>query len=259
MRENKSNLTPLTFIKGFVALVLICSAQFSDAAVDFMAEALEKIKVVNVAPAVQEQLNKATPEDRENLEASIYKGNEFIPLHFSEKAYDTTPANAEWAEETAPLVAFDRKEWERRYELLEIRRKKTQIDNVNAFTTRLVCPQVSLVGVEYGKTTTSLIYRTTNVGTLFYYRGDLYDFNVEGSGNLYDMRIDVDYRFLISAFIPSDKWATLSFTWPVGLMKEFLADHRTAVFTTKEHENEKIKVYRKTIKKIEESAAQICK
>ncbi len=246
------------FTKFLVVLMAMLYSQLAVAKVDFMAEALEKIKVINIAPAVQEQLNKASPDERANLEAAIYKGELFIPLHFSGKAYDTTPENSEWQEETAPLVALDRNEWEHQYELLEIRLKKLQINNEIVFTARLVCPQVSLIGLQHDKSTTSLTYRSVSVGTLIYYRG--YDFSSMGAKEIYDTRIDVDYRFLVSAVKPPDKWNTFSYTWLVGEMKRFVGDpRRYGGYSTKEQENEKIKIYRKTIKKIEESAAQICR
>ncbi len=222
------------------------------------AEKVEAI-AVNIAPAVQEQLKKASPDQRKTLEAAIHTGNLFIPLHFSSKAYDLSPENTEWDDETAPLLALDREQWTQQYESSNMNRKKILLGNEAAYTTRLVCPQVSLIAVQQGGETTTLVYRTTAIGTEINYRGDLYEFNLEGGGETYDIRIELDSTSLVNKVMLPDQWVTWSYTASIDVMKRFLGDHGYAGASSKEHINEMIKAYEQSISKMEKSAARFCK
>lgn len=161
----------------------------------------------------------------------------------------------------APLIAFNMDEWAQHYAQLGVKGKEIPWREHVAYTSRLTCPQVALIAAQQGNETTVLTYRTISVGTLINdYRADLYDFNSESAGEVYDLRIELDNNdALITRVIPPDQWSTVSYTAPMAFMKRFLGDHRTAVFTTKEHENEKIKAYRETINNIEKSAEHFCR
>ena len=248
------------FLKTLLVLAAVSFSQLVIARDAFMAAALEKIKVVKIAPAVQEQLKKASPKERKSLEDAITTGNAFIPLHFSGNAYDMAPENEAWDEETLPLVAFDRDKWAQHYEWLEMNTKDIKFHNVPAYTTRLVCPQVILVALKKEKEGVTLTYRTTSIGTLITYQGALHDFNSEGARDTYDISFELDNNAYVDKVIPPDHWVTWSYTVSVGVMKRFLSNPKLfGGYTTKEHLNETVKTYQQTIEKIKKSAALVCK
>jgi hypothetical protein len=246
-----------TLLVVLVGMTLSQPAVARDA---FMTAAIEKIKVVKTAPAVQEQLKKASPDERKSLEDAIATGNAFVPLHFSGNAYDLAPENEEWDEETAPLVAFDRDKWAQHYEWLEMNTKDIKFHNVPAYTTRLVCPQVTLVTLKKEKEGTTLTYRTTSIGTLITYQGALHYFNSEGARDTYDISFELDDSAFVDKVIPPDQWVTWSYTISVGIMKRFLNNPSLfGGYTTKEHLNATVASYKQSISKIEKSAALVCK
>jgi len=201
-------------------------------------------------------LNKASPEERKNLEAAIHTGNLFIPQYFSYNAYDTSSENQDWFDEVEPLVSLDMEQWAQQYGKSGIRSK----DINDVFTYRLTCSQVSLISVRQNDQITSLLYRSTSVGTLMYFQShSLYDFNMEGAGETYDVRLDLDKSSsLVNEVIPQDKWQTESYTRILAFMERFLADHRTA-HTTKKHAEELVIPYQSAIQKIEKAAAKYCR
>ena len=231
---------------------------------DLLEAEIKDIKVVSTASEVQEMLNKASPEKRKSLEAAIHTGNLFIPQLFSGNAYDTSSENEDWTNETEPLINLDRKEWEEQ-KAMHIR--TIQLGNMFsslfekkvAYTTRLTCPHFSLISIQQNTENTTLLYRTSSVGTLVNYQGDLFDFNLEGAGAMYDIRIELStFTSLVTKVIPKDDWLTESYTGSVAFMKRFLGDHRTA-HVNKEREAEMVKSYQSTIQKIEQSASKICR
>lgn len=133
-------------------------------------------------------------------------------------------------------------------------------NNEVGYTTRLTCPQVSLIAAQQNKGGTTLLYRTTSVGTLVNFKGNLYDFNLDGAGKIYDIRIGFDpYSFRVDKVIPQDKWVTWSYTLFVSEMRSFLSDHSLAGVESKEHISEMVRTYQNSIQQIEKSAATICK
>lgn len=77
-------------------LIILTAVFFSHLAVAREARleaTIKNIKVTSIAPTVQEQLNKASPEERKSLDSAIHTGNLFIPQHFSANAYASDPEN----------------------------------------------------------------------------------------------------------------------------------------------------------------------
>lgn len=247
-------------IKLIVVLAAVSFTQLAVARDALLAATIEKIKVTSIAPAVQEQLNKASTEERKRFEAAIHTGNLFIPQYFSGNAYNSDPENADWEKETRPLISLDREEWEQQYEQLEMNSRDIKLGKDVVYTMMLTCPQVTLISTTQNNHTASLLYRTTSVGTLVYFTSDIYDFNSEGAGEVYDVLIVLDKSSaLVDEVIPKNKRLTWSYTKSIARMKEFLGDHSTVNFTTKAHENEMIRTYQNSIQKIEKSAAKFCK
>lgn len=243
----------------FVVMVAISFSQLAVAREALLEAAIKDIKVTSITPAVQEQLNKASPEDRKSLEAAIRTGNLFIPQYFSGNVYDSDPENKDWEKEVEPLISLDREEWEQQYRhLLKMNTKDISSGKNHAYSYRLTCPQVALISVQQDDDTTTLLYRTISVGVGIDHL-DFLDINLEGAGEVYDVRVKLDKSSsLVDEVIPPDQWITESYTKTIALMKEFLADRRTA-HTTKEHGEEMAKIYQSSIQTIENSAAKLCK
>lgn len=248
-------------LKMFIVLAAVSFTQLAVAREALLEAEIKDIKVTSIAPAVQEQLNKASPEERKSLEAAIYTGNLFIPQHLSYNAYDTASENQDWFDEVAPLVILDMKEWEQQYGKSGIRTKIIKLGKDDVYTYRLTCPQVTLSSVQQNDQITSLLYRATSIGTLMYFQShDLYDFNLEGAGETYEVRIDLDKDSAqVNEVIPKDKWQTESYTRTIAYMERFLGDHGVVNISTKEREAELVRTYKSTIQKIKRSAAKYCK
>lgn len=254
-------------LKMFIVLAMVSFTQLAVAREALLEATIKDIKVTSIAPAVQEQLNKASPEERKKLEAAIHTGNLFIPQHFSGNAYASDPENKDWEVEVEPLIELDREQWTQQSDrMMNVR--KIQIGNIfsklfekkEAYTTRLVCSRIALISVEQKKESIAMLYRTTSIGTLIEnYGTNSYDFTEEDAGQTYNVRIELGaYSFLVNNVIPDDNWTTWSYTWPLARMKEFLADRRV-LHTTKQHAEELARDYQSSIQKIRNSAAKICK
>jgi hypothetical protein len=105
------------------------------------------------------------------------------------------------------------------------------------------------------------VYRAISVGTLINYQGDLYDFNLDNSGAVYDVSIDLDqYTSLVTKVTPSDIWMTWSYTKPIAIMQRLLGNPSFfAGNTSKEHLTEMVKTYKNTIQKINTTVKSVCK
>jgi hypothetical protein len=248
-------------LKMFVVLATVSFTQLAVAREALLEATIKDIKVTSVAPAVQEQLNKASPEERKSLEAAIHTGNLFIPQYFSYNAFDSDPENVDWEKETRPLISLDREEWEQQYDQMGIiqtwgGRLPKDVDA----TINLTCPQIELISIKQDGYTSSLVYRSTSVGTLISFTSSLYEFVLENAGDIYDVQISLNQKNeLVGEVIPKDKRLTWSYTKSIAFMKRYLGDHGVAAFTTKQHENEMIRTYKSSIEKIEKSAAKYCK
>lgn len=82
-------------IKALTVVAAIIFAQTVGAREALLSATIEKIKVVSIDPAVQEQLRKSSHDQRKILEAVIHTGNLFVRQHFAYNAYDTTPENSD--------------------------------------------------------------------------------------------------------------------------------------------------------------------
>jgi len=132
-----------------IALLVMLSVQ---------ASAAESGKnAVTISPAVQEQLQKASPEDRKELEAAINAGNKYIPYHFDGSAYidDVTY----WNRNIRPLVDRDGLKW---FQSLDMQGpQEIIVDGMPSFIVDgkplsnsaglvVVCPQVNLISIAVG-------------------------------------------------------------------------------------------------------------
>lgn len=250
------------YTKMLVIFAAICCSQPVVARDALLEAEIKDIKVTSIAPAIQQQLKQAGPDERKSLEAAIHTGNLFIPQLFSGNAYDSDPENKDWEKEVKPLIAPSREDWDDQSLTLthskEIPLGK-EVDYL-MYTARLTCPQSSLISIQQDGDTTTLLYRTKSVGAMVAYRANLYKFSMEGAGDIYDVRINLDQdSALVNEVSPQDTWITWSYTEPIARMNRFLRDHRTANTVNKEHEIEMVDNYQIAIREIEKSAAKICR
>lgn len=254
-------------IKLIVVLAAVSCTQLAVAREALLEATIKDIKVTSIAPAVQEQLNKANPEERKSLEAAIHTGNLFIPQLFSGNAYDIATINEDWTNEVAPLITATMEKWDQQYTDSGVNTKSIKIGKSDVYTTRLTCPQVSLILIKQDERTTTLYYRTTSVGTMMVFLSDLKDFNLDGAGEIYDVRLDLSRSSaLVNEVIPEDKWTTWAYTRPVALMQSLIEEPQLGAIskpvdarTIRKLVAEMTKNYQITIQKIEKSAAQYCK
>lgn len=76
----------------------------------------KEIFKVNLSPAVKEQIQKSSPDERRKFEAAINAGNKFIPYHFDGRAYEFGDSGFEnektfWLKNIRPLIDKDIGEW----------------------------------------------------------------------------------------------------------------------------------------------------
>lgn len=76
----------------------------------------KEIIKVTISPAVQKQIQKATPDERKKLEAAISSGSRFIPYHYDGRAYEFGDSGFEnektfWLKNIRPLINMDVAEW----------------------------------------------------------------------------------------------------------------------------------------------------
>ncbi|MGA8863951.1 MAG: hypothetical protein WB444_09090, partial [Gallionella sp.] len=254
------------------ALTVMTFTQLAVAREALLESIIKNIKVTSIAPSVQEHLKQASPEERKSLEAAIHTGNLFVPQYFSGNAYDSDPENKDWENETSPLISLDREEWEQQYNHeLKMNNKDISSGKNHAYSYRLTCPQVSLISVQQDDDTTTLLYRTTSVGAWIDHLGYLFDFNLDGAGEVYDVRIKLDKdSSLVDEVMPPDHWITWSYTRAIANMQG-LSEHPPIVLTKEQADSHTRKDqvaemasnfrsnYQSTIQKIQESAATICK
>lgn len=109
---------------------------------------------VTISVSVQEQIQKASTDERKKMEAAISVGNKFIPHHFDGSAYEVGDSGGGqelryWLKNVRPLVNRDEMNWYNDYEIASASKLNFMIDG---WLTEVVavCPQVELVSVVTG-------------------------------------------------------------------------------------------------------------
>ena len=260
-------------IRFFVVLATVSISPVVFAGSDFPAAAREEIKVKSVSPEIQEQLNKATPEERKSLEAAMHTGSLFVQQHFDGNAYDTSSENQDWFNEVAPLITLNIDSWAEQYG--DFSDESIKIGTTDFLATRLTCPEVSLISVQQDDHVIDLIYRTKSVGVLIDTHGYYtYGFNSESAGQIYELRLALDEdSALVNEVIPIDKWRTWSYNTAIAYIQSMIKS-APYVLTRKQAENPnkkqvaaEVSEYKKstrrnhivTIEEIKKSAAKYCK
>lgn len=109
---------------------------------------------VSISPAVQEQIQKVSPNERKKLEAAISAGNKFIPYHYDGRAYAVGDSGIKeewifWLKNIRPLISKDLSEWY--IKALSIPSSHQMLIDGNpdkpAPTWLSVCPKIELVSI----------------------------------------------------------------------------------------------------------------
>lgn len=109
---------------------------------------------VSLSPAVKEQIQKSSPDERKKLEAAISVGNKFIPYHYDGQAYDVGDSGIKeerefWLRNIRPLINKDLSGWY--IKALSIPSAHQMFIDGNpdkpAPTSLSVCPKIELVSI----------------------------------------------------------------------------------------------------------------
>ena len=123
---------------------------------------------VTISPAVQAQLNKASPDERKKMEAAISVANKFVPHHFDGSAYDVGDSGNEqelkyWLKNVRPLVNRDVTKWYTDMDISQSTAESLKIDglpNGLSASTVAVCPQIELISITPADEHYDVIWKT---------------------------------------------------------------------------------------------------
>lgn len=116
-----------------------------------------EMTTVTISPAVQEQIQKSSPNERKKIEAATSSGNKFIPHHFDGTAYENGDAGGKqelkkWQQNIRPLVDRDVGHW---YTFSEIQSESVELLKMDGLPEDhpyagdvAVCPQIELVSIS---------------------------------------------------------------------------------------------------------------
>lgn len=103
-------LNPLIIVRYLASVAMIGMLAIPAIAAE------KEIFNVSSSPAVKEQIQKSTPDERRRFEAAISAGNKFIPYHFDGRAYEFGDSGFEnektfWLKNIRPLINKGIGEW----------------------------------------------------------------------------------------------------------------------------------------------------
>lgn len=112
--KNKLNMIVISSL-GLLKRGLAASALLGVLTTQAVATDKEIFKV-SISPAVQEQIQKANPDERRKFEAAISAGSKFIPYHFDGRAYEFGNSGFKnektfWLKNIRPLINMEVAEW----------------------------------------------------------------------------------------------------------------------------------------------------
>lgn len=120
---------------------------------------------VTISPAVQEQIQKASSDERKKMEAAINVGNKFIPHHFDLTAYARNDEQELklWLKNIRPLVNRDDADWYTPGGVFADSAPELEI-NGKKVTFEVVCPRPELISVSAVNEHFQLKYRSKIIG-----------------------------------------------------------------------------------------------
>lgn len=125
----------------------------------------KEVVAVTISPAVQEQIQKANPDEQKKIGQVINMGNKFIPHHFDGSAYarNDDQETEKWKRNIRPLINRDNADW---YTPGGVFNNQTPTIEINGQKTSevVVCPQAELISVNTFEDHYELNYRSKIIG-----------------------------------------------------------------------------------------------
>lgn len=266
-------------MKSFVKVLCVVVVLFAPQLV-IAGSALGKDAHITVAisPAVQEQIKKASPDERKKMEAAISVGNKFIPHHFDGSAYEVGDSGVEqelkyWLKNVRPLVNRDVTKWYSNFDISQITAGALKIDgrpNGLSGADVAVCSQIELISiaptdehydviwktyypVSFANDSYVLKYRTKIIGTLGLWKQPPTEFFPDKENQFFATLISLDKEYKVNQVIPQYGLTTLNTKRYIDTLNRYIsgvwAGNATAADKTK---------LRQLIPKIKNEEARVC-
>lgn len=182
----------------------------------------KELVTVAISPAVQEQIRKANPDERKNMEAAIKTGNKFIPQHLDGTAYVYGEGGNEreykkWLGRTRPLIAKEARDWYSDWNVYSDSSPTLEINGQKAIQV-VLCPHAELVSIsaanmnfdtgwedwEPVSLTDSVVlkYRVKLVGMWVYYEAHIKDFLQDQKDEFEEVLISLNWDNKVNQVIP---------------------------------------------------------
>lgn len=244
---------------------------------DAIAAPAEKI-TVTISPSVQEQIQKASPNERKKMGAAISLGNKYIPHHFDGSAYDAGDGDDKqelkyWLKNIRPLINRDIPKWYSNTDISQITVESLKIvglpKDVSASTVA-VCPQIELVliapadepfdviwktyyPVSFVNDSYVLKYRAKIIGTLNLSKQPPTEFFQDKENNFVSALISIDKENKVNQVVPQYQITTSSAKRYVEILTRYIS----GVWSHNATAIDKIRM-KQLIHKLKEDEARVC-
>lgn len=254
------------FTKILIAVAIFCSSQAVPAGEDGWHEYwshywdVSQLNMkISTSAELKNKLKTSSKDERDLLQDAIDAGSRFIPLHFTNKASANTPDDSGWEDHVQPLVSMTMSEWYQYYDS-KLQLKLIRYGNGKGQAIRMICPQIVLAGIKADEEKITLTYRARSIGREIFYGGMQRDFDDEGAGQPYELKVALNMDDQVASLEFPDDVLTYVYTDAIVYMRAFIRDPaRFGGLATKEQKENEVKSYRETIQKMEKQAAEVCK
>lgn len=237
----------------------------------------EKI-IITISPSVQEELQKAGPHERKNIEAAINVGNKFIPHHFDGSAYEVGDSGVEqelkyWLKNVRPLVNKDVTKWYSNFDISQITAGALKIDglpNGLSGSDVAVCSQIELISitpadkpydvtwktyypVSFVNDSFVLKYRAKIIGSLGLWKQPPTEFFPDKENQFFATLISLDKKYKVNQVIPQYGLTTLNTKRYI----DTLTLYTSGVWSDNATAAEKV-VLKQLISKIKDAETRVC-
>lgn len=266
----KSNLNVLKSIFVSLVLLMLLSSQ--------LCAAKSELTAVLISPAVSEQIQKASPDERKKMEAAISQGNKFIPHHFDGSAYDAGDTDDEqelkyWLKNIRPLINRDITKWYNNTDISQITMESLKIVGLPKHISAsdvAVCPQIELVSIEpvhehfdviwktyypvsFVNDSYVLKYRAKTIGVLNFSMQPPTEFFLDNENNFVAVLISIDKANKVNQVVPQYQMATSSAKHYIEILTRYIS----GVWSHNATAIEKIKM-KQLVVQIKEDEARVC-
>jgi hypothetical protein len=236
------------------------------------------VVTVTVSPAVQAQLNKASPDERKKMEAAISVANKFVPHHFDGSAYEVGDSGVEqelkyWLKNVRPLVNRDVTKWYSNFDISQITAGALKIDGLpNGLSGAdvAVCSQIELISitptdehydviwktyypVSFANDSFVLKYRAKIIGTLGLWKQPPTEFFPDKENQFFATLISLDKEYKVNQVIPQYGLTTLNTKRYIDTLNRYIS----GVWAGNATAADKTKLWQ-LIPKIKDAEARVC-